>query len=757
MRTPRSTWQRRWSQCLTGIWLATASLLPAQKETPIPLQRLSGPIVLDGLSDEPAWAAVAPFPMTMFQPTYQGTPTERSEIRVAYDDDYLYLAGRLYDSDPTGIRATSFKRDLLGWADDWFGITLDTFNDNENALAFSTTPAGIRLDLTVFNDAAGDNYNWLNASWNTFWDVAVTQNGDGWFAELRIPFSSLRFQDEEGQVVMGLSTWRSIARKNEFVTFPDVPPDWGIPGLFKPSQMQKVLLKGIKPSKPVYITPYGLGGVSQIPVLDASETAYDLEGTPTGEVGLDVKYSLTSNLTLDLTVNTDFAQVEADDEQVNLTRFSLFFPEKRLFFQERASIFDFNWGLTDRLFYSRRIGLHEEQVVPIYGGARLVGRLGEWDVGMLSMQTKETVFDKGEEPATITPSENFGVLRLRRQVINPYSYAGVLLTNRMDTDGGYNRAYGLDGIFRLFGDDYFTVNWAQTFDSEQASPDPVLDQAMLRLNWERRKQDGVGYDITFMRMGPDFDPGMGFNTRDNYTRLSGRLSYGWLPGETSRIYRHRITPVVIPFINNTTGKLESNLSGLIWNMETKAGSSLQVWPRSTYDALVDTFFVSDDEQTYVPPGNYRYFETVVTHNTIPGNRLRGTFMLTVGRYYDGWRQSVAVLPSWTISRYLNLSGYVEYNQVGFPARSQRFDALITRLRLQLTLNTAFSLVSFIQTNNAADAVIANVRLRYNPREGTDLYLVYNEGLNTDRRRESPTLPFTDNRTVLLKYSTTFLR
>ena len=269
----------------------------------------------------------------------------------------------------------------------------------------------------------------------------------------------------------------------------------------------------------------------------------------------------------------------------------------------------------------------------------------------------------------------------------------------------------------------------------------------------------MGYNLTLMRMGPDFNPGMGFNTRNNYTRLSGILSYGWLPGETSRIYRHRIRPIAIPCINNTTGILESNFWGLIWNMATKAGSELEVWPRFTYDALTDTFFVSDDEQTYVPPRprNYRFYETVATYNTLPGNRLRGTFTLTVGRYYDGWRQSLSVLPTWTISRYLNLSSYVEYNQVGFPSRSQRFDALITRLRVQVTLNTTLSLLAFVQTNSAADAAIVNVRFRYNPREGTDLYLVYNENLLTDRTGQEPQPLLTDSRTILLKYSVTFIR
>jgi len=755
----------RTTRLSTLLLLCMFPILPAMaaqaadddRTTPLVLPRLSGPITLDGYSDEPAWQAIEPLPLTAFMPIYRGTPTERTEIRVAYDDNYLYVAGRMYDSEPHLIQATTYKRDNIVLKDDKLVIVLDTFNDNENALSFFTTPAGLRTDLAIFNDAASVSSSPFNLSWNTFWDAAVTQNGKGWFAEMRIPFSSLRFQDSNGEVVMGLSCFRVIARKVEIVVFPDRPPKWELMGLWKPSQTQKVRLEGITPRKPVYITPYALGGLDQSAALNQAGTAYETASTPAGDIGLDVKYGLTSNLTLDLTLNTDFAQVEADDQQINLTRFSLYFPEKRLFFQERASIFDFRLGGYDRLFYSRRIGLHEGRIVPIYGGARLVGRVGDWDVGAIDMQTAPLLDEDGQ--TTLLPSENLGVARLRRQVFNPYSYAGGMLTSRMGTDGTYNYAYGLDAILRLFGDDYLTVKWSQTFDSGQKPSTSVLENAGLRLNWERRTRKGPGYYFSLVRLGADFNPGVGFKQRKSYTRLSGFLSYGWFPGEASKVLSHWIAPVILPYINNETRKLESNQWGVIWRITTKTGSSLELWPSSQYEALQDTFFVSGSDQAYIPPGNYTFYETRADLQTQQGKPFSCNFILNLGSYYDGRRQSVSAEPSWSVSRYMTIGGFAEYNRVRFPTRDQRFDALISRLRLQLTFNTALSLLAFVQTNTATDAVIVNLRLRYNPREGTDLYLVYNDNLNTDRKQlwPEPDLPFSSTRAVLLKYSITFLR
>ncbi|MFC1693811.1 DUF5916 domain-containing protein [Candidatus Latescibacterota bacterium] len=289
--------------------------------TPYIIPRINGPVTLDGMSDEPAWEGIEPLPVIMHRPNFGSEPTERTEILIAYDDEYLYVAGRLYDSEPSKIQSLSKKRDATGGNIDKFGILIDTFNDNENSLAFFTTPAGLRADYTISNDAQGGAF--MNKSWNTFWNVETVRNDEGWFTEIRIPFSSLRFQDRDGRVVMGLIFWRWIARKSEMVISPSIPPKWGNSSPYKSSQAQKVVFEGIRSSKPLYVTPYVVGGIGQTTELNNEETAYRRLNDTEKEIGLDVKYGLTNNLTLDVTLNTDFAQVEADDQQVNLTRYSL--------------------------------------------------------------------------------------------------------------------------------------------------------------------------------------------------------------------------------------------------------------------------------------------------------------------------------------------------------------------------------------------------------------------------------------------------
>ena len=348
--------------------------------------------------------------------------------------------------------------------------------------------------MAIYNDGVGRMEHMpFNDSWNTFWDVETVINEEGWFAEIRIPLSSIRFQDNDGSTIMGITVWRWIPHKNEIHSFPDIHPKHGDFAMMKPSLTQKVLFEDIQPKKPFYIAPYALAGYTMNNELNDAETDYIKEEKPTIEGGLDIKFGLTSNLTLDLTINTDFAQVEADDQQVNLSRFSLFFPEKRLFFQERASIFSFNFGGPSDLFYSRRIGLYEnedEELLPvrIYGGLRVYGRAGKWDLGFLDMQTAEI---------DTVPSENFGVLRMRRQVINEFSYIGGMYTSRLGMDGSYNMAYGVDGIFRLFGDDYMDIKWSQSFETDSANVFASMDPSRFRVSWERRSQKGIGYDFSY--------------------------------------------------------------------------------------------------------------------------------------------------------------------------------------------------------------------------------------------------------------------
>ena len=218
-----------------AFWALALSAQPRpESDAPLVLPRVRGPVTLDGLSDEPAWRGVPLLPCVGYLPNSGAAPSERTEVLVAYDDGFLYVAGRLYDREPDKIQATSRKRDDMKLSNDWFGVILDTFGDHENALCFYTTPAGLRLDMTVFNDAQGDFP--VDKNWNTFWDVATVRNAEGWFAEIRIPLSSLRFQATDGRVVMGLIANRYIARKNEAITFPFIPPKWGFWGSFKPSR-----------------------------------------------------------------------------------------------------------------------------------------------------------------------------------------------------------------------------------------------------------------------------------------------------------------------------------------------------------------------------------------------------------------------------------------------------------------------------------------------------------------------------------------
>ena len=721
--------------------------LPRGQRLVIP--KIQGPIKLDGLSDEPAWRSVTPIPLVQQAPRYGAAPTERTEALLAFDDNFLYVAGRLYDREPAKIQSPTKKRDSFVEATDWFGIELDTFNDKENALVFFTTPSGLRFDCAVFNDAVPLSLDMsgmpMNVSWNTFWDVATVRTGEGWFAEMRIPLSSLRFQDEGGKVVMGLIFGRWIARKNENDIFPAIPTHWGQLSGFKPSQAQEVEFHGLYSHKPLYIAPYVLAGASRSNDLNEAETAYVQTDAIKHDVGLDIKAGLTNNLTLDLTANTDFAQVESDDAQVNLTRFSLYYPEKRLFFQERTSNFDFNMGGSNTLFYSRRIGLDDDgRPVRIYGGARVVGRLGGWDVGLLDMETAA----HDDQPA-----ENFGVLRLRRRIFNSYSYVGGIVTSRLGTNGTYNVAYGLDGVFRAFGDDYITFHWAETFENGAANKWGSLDAAKFGFTWERRTVKGFAYTFRVARAGPDFDPGMGFMLRENYTASRIRLLYGWFPGEKSFLVSHDLYVEGLAYWDNGTRRVESVDFGPAWEFTTKSGWSGSILPKLYFEEVNEEFEFSDN--AVIPVGRYTFGGLKGMIMTPQGRLLSGAIFFEGGSFYDGSRLTVGVMPQWSLVSDLELSGMLQYNYVRFPARSQTYIAPIAQIRLMATLSTKVSASVMTQYSGGDDAVTANFRFRFNPKEGTDLYLVYNEGANTNRLRKSPVPPLTSGRMVAVKFTYTF--
>ena len=718
----------------------------ANAQEVLSIRRMGGEVQLDGLSTEPAWQSIDPLPLVMQGPLYEGVMSERTEFRIGYDDRFLYVAARCYDSEPDKIQATSYARDGLNPADDFICLLLDTFNDNENGLTFITTPVGLREDWAVSNDAEPMLASFpFSASWSTFWDSWVRRTSEGWFAEMRIPLSSLRFEDDNGTVTMGMIVWRYIPRKNEIHIFPNIPPKWAW-GIIKPSVARKIRFEGVERQNPVYVTPYVLGGSGRNFELNSDSTVYNRETSFNREIGLDVKYGITSNLTLDLTLNTDFAQVEADDQQVNLTRFSLFFPEKRLFFQERSSIFDVPMGGPNQLFYSRQIGLSEEGPVRLLGGARLVGRIAGWDLGFLNMQTDKSID---------LPSENFGVLRLRRQVINPNSYLGTLLTSRTGNDGSSNYAYGFDATIRAIGDDYLLLNWAQVFDHELVKPRyrTGANVARARIQWERRTSVGLGYEGSLSFAGRDFDPGLGFAERVNYTRFGDRIFYGWLGSDDSPFFSQIVTLRGSIFFRNDDSSVESSELGPEWSFNFKSGAFGQVSFKRYTEKLYEEFELSDD--IVIPLGTYEFYNGNIVYQTPWGNLLKSAFTFNAGTFFGGTRFSIGATPAWNFSPHVELSGEYQFNKIRFPSRGELFNTHIGRVRVKATLDTKVSAAAFVQYNSEAHTVTANFRFRYNPKDGNDFYVVYNEGVNTDRFRELPIRPASESRTLLLKYSHTF--
>ncbi len=632
------------------------------KDTPgsLKVAKISGNINFDGIPDEDMWQAVQNLPLTTFIPVFGNKPTDSSVVKIAYNDEYFFVSAWLYCQKPDDIRAISKKRDYSSAFSDFFGFILDTYNDRENAISFHTNPNGLRTDATVKNDALAMNSD-VNFSWNTFWDIKTATTETGWSAEFRIPFSSLRFQTIGGKTVMGLLIMRYSAAKYECSTWPVSSPEFPAP-YWKPSLCARVEFEGLKPRKPVYVAPYITAGVGQINELNTEETAYEMHSTPKFDAGLDIKYSLTPNLTADITMNTDFAQVEADDQKINLTRYSLYFPEKRIFFLEKSDVFDFSFLGGNNLFYSRRIGLYDGNPIRSYGGLRLTGRVGKWDIGLLDMQTESI-----EE----NPAENYGVVRTKRKVFNEYPYFGGMLTTRLGTNGKYNINYGIDGQFRVTGDEYFTIRWAQTFETD--SLNNLIDMAPSRflVEWQRRKRTGFAYDFVYTWSGKRFNPGIGFEAKENYHGPRIIMSYGWLPGENHFLQNHNVSLTGYNFINTVTNLHETTIGMLQWDFEAKKGFSGNIAANWYLENIQEELTLGNDQAT-VPPGKYSFLYLSALYATAYMNAFSANFTGEAGKFYDGWKFSLFANPHINFGAGVNIGLTYQWDHVNFSIRSVKF-------------------------------------------------------------------------------------
>jgi hypothetical protein len=708
-------------------------------EGPLELTRLSSPITLDGRPDEAVWQQVPPRPLTMYSPVFKGSPTQRTEIRVAYDDEFFYAAGWFYDTDPSGIRINSLYRDRWN-GDDSFAIYIDAFNDNQTAKWFGTTPAGMRFDLLVSDDGNSSNENW-----DAFWISKTAVTEQGWFAEVRIPFSTLGFHTgADGRAVMGLTVTRLVSRLEERVTFPAIDPKFPFR---RPSVAQDVVMRGVRSHTPLYVTPYVLGGASRNYVA-ASNGILGRDRDTAREIGLDVRYPLSGNLTLDLTANTDFAQVEADGQQIALDRFPLFFPERRRFFQEASSIFDFTGANGTRLFHSRRIGLTPQgEPVRILGGARLVGRMGAWDVGLLEMQTQNH---------DALPGENFGVFRLRRPVLNQWSTAGMMLTTYAG-GGRSNVALGADTSLRVHGDDYVGMRWAATMDNEERDETSLASRSFVDARWERRTQRGLSYNWQFTRSGRDYQPELGFMPRTDFT--TANVAGNWFFFTDKHKYFRRIYPGALAFttFRNADGVLESGMYAFWVEWDAKSGGTAWIEPKWFHENVLVPFSIG--QMIDIPAGSYDFADLQIVNFMGSGRKLRADVDFRTGTYFDGRRTQVLLTPTWNVNRHLELGGDYQLSALRFPARRQSANLHLLRLRVRTAVDARASGNAFVQYNSTTDRLDFNVRLRYAIAEGTDLWLVYNEGLDTDRDRDilqqDRFTPLSTSRALILKYTHTF--
>ncbi len=718
------------------LTLGVAPSLRAQRPDPLELPRLRGEITLDGIPNEAAWREIPTLPLTMYAPVFRGAPAQRTEVRVAYDDEHLYAAGWFYDTEPSLIRINSLYRDRWN-GDDAFAIYVDAFGDKRNAKWFGTTPGGIRFDQLVSDDGAT-----LNGSWDTFWAARTTITAEGWFAEVRIPFSSLGFRTTGGgDVVMGLTLTRLVSRSGERVTFPEIDPAFEFR---RPSLARDVVLRDVRSRRPLYVTPYGLTGVARSAVDDGG-ASFRREQETSREVGVDVRYALSSELTLDLTANTDFAQVEADDQQVNLDRFPLFYPERRRFFQEGSGIFDFPMGGNARLFHSRRIGLTPDFApVPVLGGARLVGRIGRWDVGLLEMQT---------ERQGTTPSENFAVLRLRRPVLNAWSTAGIMVTSYAGS-GRRNLGLGSDASLRVTGDEYLGIKWAATVDESEPSGVDLVERSHFDAKWERRTGRGLAYTLSASRAGSEYRPELGFLPRRDFT--TANVLANWYRFTDAHPFFRRVWPGMLAFstFRNADGALESGQYAVWWQWETKAGGGGWIEPKYFHEDVVTPFTIGD---VTIPAGRYDFADLQIALSMNQGARLRTALDFRSGTYFDGTRTQVVLTPTWNASRWLELGADYQLSILRFDERNEKENVQVARLRVRTALDARRSGNAFVQYSSTTGHLDFNVRLRYAFAEGTDLWLVYNEGLDTERTGDlvgTPS-PLSLSRSFILKYTYTF--
>jgi hypothetical protein len=696
---------------------------------------LAEPLRLDGALDEALYSTVEPISdFIQVEPEGGAPATEKTEVWVSFDDDYVYVSFRCWETQPERLVANEMRRDNtnLVMGNDNVAFLFDTFYDRRDSFLFEINPIGGRWDGQVTSESQA------NGDWNPVWDLAVGRFDRGWTLEAAVPFKSLRYQPGRAQV-WGFNARRVSRWKNEVSFITRLPNARGMSATFQVSGAATLVgLEAPPGSKNLEIKPYVVSDLS-------SDVSTGIDNDVSGDVGLDLKYGVSQNLTADLTYNTDFAQVEADQLQINLTRFNLFFPEKREFFLENQGIFSFGGaasggfaatgGQTPVLFYSRRIGLNQGREVPIDAGGRLTGRAGRFSLGLLNIQTDD-------EPSAGSRRTNFSVVRFRRDILRKSSI-GLIATGRSvgQFGTGSNVAYGVDGTFAFYDNLAIDTYWART-----DTPDRRGDDASYRahLNYAG---DRYGVQLEHLVVGDHFNPEVGFVRRDDMHRSFGQLRFSPRP-RNSEVVRKYSWIGALDYVENGDGRVETRDASGEFSIEFQSSDELSLGYVNGHEFVPMAFPIATG--VMIPVGAYDTQNVAVGFTFGRQRRLAGGVSAQYGTFYGGHKTTVTVSQGRVgLSPQLQVEPTYSLNQVDLPEAD--FTAHLIGSRVTYTMTPLMFASALLQYDSDRHAVAANVRLRWEYQPGSELFIVYNE------QRDSMAAGFPDltNRALIVKVNRLF--
>ena len=688
--------------------------------------RIEQRLDIDGRLDDAVYARVQPMTDFIQNDPVEGAPaSERTEVWILFDDEYVYLSARCWESRPDRLRATEMRRDNTNIAqDDNLAWAFDTFYDRRNGMLFEVNAAGGRMDGQTSNEGRS------NFDWNPIWQVEATRFDGGWTVETAIPFKSLRYRPGPAQL-WGFNLRRRNRWKNELSYLRPVPAGLGARGL-RPSLLAPLVgIEAPPGSRNLEVKPFAIADLT----TDTAATPA-LRNAGSGNAGLDVKYGLTQNLTADFTLNTDFAQVEADEQQVNLTRFGLFFPEKREFFLENRGTFEFGGegGDTPTLFHSRLIGLQARRAVPVQAGARLTGRVGDFDVGVVQMRT-------GAEEVSGAETTDFSVVRLKRDILRSSSI-GVLMTRRSVSlrGPGASGTYGVDGGFS-FLDNQLVVDtyWART-----ETPEAAGSEASWRANVEY-DGDRYGFEAERLVIGDDFRPEVGFVRRRDMARSQGRVRFSpRLPAAPA--IRKLSWSGGIDYIENGRGILETREGDAEFGIEFENSDRLAVRYARSYERLVEPFSITSEIS--IPTGGYD-FEAFRAELVLGAQRVAsGRFRLEHGTFFSGHKTELAVSRG-RLQLTQRISTEPTYAFSLVDLAEGRFTTHLAGSRVTFTVTPLMFTSALIQYNSSNNTAATNIRFRWEYQPGSELFVVYNEQRSTPLLQPRLLEPI-QNRAVVVK-------